>query len=168
MPPPLHPQLVPVERLLGTWTGRGRGEYPTIRPFEYAESITFSHVGKPFLAYSQRTRSIGGDGAPAQPMHAESGYWRFPEPGRVELVLSHPTGVVEIEEGTVEFRLDGSMVIDLATTAVALTASAKDVSALRRRFEVHGDTIDYSVSMAAVGAPLQHHLSATLHRELPD
>ena len=166
--PPLHPQLAPVEILVGTWTGRGRGEYPTIEPFEYAESVTFSHVGKPFLAYSQRTRSLGGPGSSPQPMHSESGYWRFPEPGRVEVVLSHPTGVVEIEEGTIGARLDGSIIVELTTTTVALTSTAKDVSALQRRFVVHGDAIDYTVAMAAVGAPLQHHLSATLYRELPD
>ena len=166
--PLLHHQLAPVAALLGTWTGRGRGEYPTIRPFEYAESITFSHVGKPFLAYSQRTRSLGGSEGPPQPMHAESGYWRFPGPGQVEAVLSHPTGVVEIEEGTVGFRLDGSIVIELTTTTVALTSTAKEVSAVQRRFHVRGDTLDYEVAMAAVGAPLQPHLYATLHRELPD
>lgn len=162
----LHPQLAHVAGLVGTWSGRGRGEYPTIAPFEYAESITFSHVGKPFLAYSQRTRSVGG--VPTQPMHAESGYWRFPAPGVVEVVLSHPTGVVEVEEGTLTVRLDGSIVIELTTTTVALTSTAKDVEALRRRFVLHGDTIDYTVAMAAVGEPLLHHLEATLYRELPD
>lgn len=166
--PPLHPQIEPVAALIGTWTGRGRGEYPTIQAFDYAESITFTHVGKPFLAYSQRTRSLGSPGNPPQPMHAESGYWRFPAPGRVEVVLSHPTGVVEIEEGTVAIRLDGSLVIDLSTTTVALTSTAKEVTSLQRRLHVHGDTIDYEVAMAAVGAPLLPHLYATLHRELPD
>jgi hypothetical protein len=166
--PPLHPQIEPVAALLGTWTGRGRGEYPTIQAFEYAESITFTHVGKPFLAYSQRTRSLGRPGSPPQPMHAESGYWRFPSPGRVEVVLSHPTGVVEIEEGTVSIRLDGSLVIDLSTTTVALTSTAKEVTSLQRRFHVHGDTLDYEVAMAAVGTPLLPHLYATLYRELPD
>lgn len=162
----LHPQLTAVAWLLGTWTGRGRGQYPTIEPFEYAESITFSHVGKPFLAYSQRTRSLGGPSS--LPMHAESGYWRFPSPGRVEVALSHPTGVVEIEEGTLDVRTDGSTVIDLETTTIGLSSTAKDVSALRRRFVVDGDTIEYTVAMAAVGAPLLPHLRATLRRELPD
>ncbi|MFP5488778.1 MAG: FABP family protein, partial [Acidimicrobiia bacterium] len=146
----------------------GRGEYPTIRAFEYAESITFTHVGKPFLAYSQRTRSLGDDGRPPQPMHAESGYWRFPEPGRVEVGLSPPTGVVEIEEGTVTVQLDGSLVLDLATTTVALTSTAKEVTSVRRRLHVHGDTIDYELAMSAVGVPLVPHLYATLYRELPE
>lgn len=166
--PELHPQLAPVAGLLGTWSGRGRGEYPTIEPFDYAESVTFSHVGKPFLAYTQRTRSIGTHDAPPQPMHAESGYWRFPAPGTVEVVLSHPTGVVEIEEGTVTVALDGTVVIDLVTTTVALTSTAKHVEALQRRLVLQGDTLDYAVAMAAVGSPLLPHLRATLQRELPD
>ena len=161
----LHPDLAHVGCLLGTWSGRGRGEYPTIDTFDFVESITFGHVGKPFLAYQQRTRSIGSDAEPARPMHAESGYWRFPAPGRVELVVSHPTGIVEVEEGTVELALDGAIVIELATTHVIGSSSAKEVTALTRRFRVEGDAIDYVVEMAAVGRPLQHHLAARLERE---
>lgn len=161
----LHPHLAHVASLLGTWSGVGHGDYPSIDPFDYSESVTFSHVGKPFLAYQQRTRSIGVAGHPGQPMHAESGYWRFPAPGRIEVVLSHPTGVTEIEEGTVEITLDGALVIELATTSVALSSTAKSVTAIQRRFRLENDTIEYELHMSAVGLPLQYHLSARLVRE---
>jgi hypothetical protein len=163
----LHDDIAHMATLLGTWSGTGRGSYPTIEPFEYAESITFAHVGKPFLSYSQRTRSLGGV-APGQPMHAESGYWRFPAPGHVEIVLSHPTGVTEIEEGTVELGLDGSLVMRLASTTVALTSTAKSVTGIERTIRIAGDELEYDVSMAAVGVPMQHHLSARLVRDQSD
>ena len=98
--PPLHPDLAHVAHLLGTWSGRGHGEYPTIPSFDYVESITFGHVGKPFLAYSQKTRSVPVGDAQPMPMHAESGFWRFPSPGRVEMLVTHPTGISEIDEGS--------------------------------------------------------------------
>ncbi len=166
--PDLHPDISHVAALLGTWTGSGHGEYPTIASFDYAESVTFTHVGKPFLAYQQRTRSLGSAAQPGQPMHAESGYWRFPGRGRVEVVLSHPTGVIEIEEGTIEVSLDGALVIDIATSNVAFSSTAKSVTGVKRVFRINGDTMQYDLSMAAVGLPMQHHLSAQLVREQPD
>jgi THAP4-like, heme-binding beta-barrel domain len=145
--------------LLGTWAGSGRGEYPTITPFGYDEQITFGHVGKPFLAYAQRTSS-DDDG---RPLHAETGYLRMPSPGRIELVLAHPTGIVEVEEGTLSIA-GHSLVIELATTAIGRSTSAKEVVVLERSFRVAGDEISYEVRMGAVGQPLQHHLGAVLQR----
>ena len=161
----LHQNIAHVAGLLGTWSGEGHGEYPTIDPFDYAESVTFTHVGKPFLAYQQRTRSLGTPTQPGQPMHAESGYWRFPAPGRVEVVLSHPTGVIELEEGTIVVSLDGTIVIELATTNVVFSSTAKSVTGVQRIFRIRDDTIEYDLRMAAVGLPMQHHLSARLVRQ---
>lgn len=166
MEPELHPDLAHVAHLLGTWSGRGRGDYPTIGSFDYVETVTFTHVGKPFLCYTQRTRALLPDGSLGPPMHAESGYWRFPERGRVEVVLSHPTGVNEIEEGSIDVDDQGATTIRLETTSVALTASAKSVTGIHRTWRVHGDTIAYRVRMAAVGLPLQDHLEAELRRSL--
>jgi hypothetical protein len=154
-PPPLHPELEPLAGLLGTWRGEGAGEYPTISSFRYGEEVRFWHVGKPFLAYAQRTWSLE-DG---RPLHAESGYWRAKPGGVVELVLAHPTGIVEVQEG----RLDGGR-IELHSTTMATTASAKQVTAVARRFDLAGDRLGYTLAMAAVGLPLQHHLAAELQR----
>lgn len=158
--PQLHPDVAALAPLLGVWAGQGIGEYPTIEPFEYAEDVTFDHVGKPFLRYAQRTRSAG-DG---RPLHAEVGYVRMPSPDRVELVLAHPTGVAEIEEGTLSVH-GATIAMVLDATAIARTASAKEITTLGRSIRVDGDELAYTVYMGAVGQPRQQHLAATLHRK---
>lgn len=161
-----NPALAPLAAFVGTWSGEGNGSYPTIAPFGYQEEITISTVpGKPFLAYTQRTRATD-DG---RPLHAETGYWRCTPgagPGdapRVEVVLAHPTGIVEVLEGTGPFGT-AEQVVDLSSSSVAGSATAKRVDATARRFVVVGDELRYTVAMAAVGSPLTHHLAATLRR----
>jgi hypothetical protein len=153
--PSLVPELAPLASLVGMWAGEGEGIYPTVESFRYEEQLTFGHIGKPFLVYTQRTRNLG-TGLPA---HAEAGYWRVPGPGRVELVLAHPSGVSEIAEGVIA---DGRL--ELRSTNVGLTATAKVVTALERTYELDGDRLRYELRMAAVGQPMQHHLAGELTR----
>lgn len=153
--PALHQALEPVAFLLGTWQGEGTGFYPTIERFDYREDVRFWHVGKPFLAYAQRTWSLG-DGSP---LHSETGYWRPQPNGGIEVVLSHPFGVAEVQVG----RVEGAR-ITMESLAVSCAPSAKLIEGVSRRYIVEGDTLSYEVEMSAVGEPLQPHLRAELKR----
>ena len=157
MTPPLHPALEPLAFLLGTWVGEGQGEYPTIEPFTYRETVTFGHVGKPFLTYTQRTHGL--DGAP---MHTETGYLRAPAPHAVEIVASLPTGQSELGTGSCVVTASG-LLLD-TDAAVRNTPSAKQVDRMVRRFAVEGDTLRYDLWMEAVGQVLTLHLHAELRR----
>lgn len=153
--PELHPALLPLAFLLGTWRGEGVGGYPTIDDFRYGEEVVFSHTGKPVLHYRQRTWLLD-TGAPS---HAESGYWRPQPDGLLEVVMAHPTGVAEIYVGTIT-----GTKVELATDVVVRTGSAKEVTALTRLFGLVDDKLMYAVDLAAVGQQRQPHLSATLER----
>ena len=153
--PALHPAAEPLAFLLGTWSGPGSGSYPDIEDFRYLETVTYSHMGKPFFAYSQRTKHPDS----GQPMHAETGYVRAIDATTAELVIAQPTGIVEVHTGTIA----GSMVT-FESTSVVGSPSAKEVVTVRRHIEVDGDTMTYRLAMGAMGKPHQHHLAASLER----
>ena len=151
----LHPNLTGLAPLLGTWRGEGHGEYPTISSFEYADEWVFSHTGKPFVAFVQRTRSPAG-----APMHTEAGYLRATP--AVEIVAALPTGQTELGTGTAEVS-DGVLLVS-TDAEVRCTASAKTVDRIVRRFRLEGDVLDYDMEMAAVGVGLTLHLRSRLTR----
>ncbi len=155
----LHPDLVPLAFLLGTWAGAGVGGYPTIEDFRFGQEVTFSHNGKPFLAYTSRSWILDDEGNQVRPAAQESGYWRPQPDGGLEVLMAHPTGFVEIWLG----RVDGAK-IEMQTDLVARTESAKEYTAGHRLYGLVEGDLMYAFDMAAMGQPLQSHLSARLKR----
>jgi len=159
--PDLHPALLPLLPLVGSWRGVGKGGYPTIDDFDYGQQVTFSHDGRPFLAYESRSWLLGPDGEVLRPAAREVGWWR---PGATadafEVMLAHPTGVVEIYVG----RVNATTQWELSTDVVARTSTAKEVTANHRLYGIVEGELLYAIDMAAMGVELTPHISARLAR----
>lgn len=145
----------PFEALAGVWRGGGAGEYPTIEDFTYTEELTVLPVPDRPLAH---WRSTTKDGPTGEPRHAESGFLRATD-GGVELVVAHGFGITEVALGAWDGRA-----LDLRSTTLLGSPTAKRVDEVVRRFELDGEVLRYTLAMAAVGVPLTHHLAAELRR----
>jgi THAP4-like, heme-binding beta-barrel domain len=156
MAPDLHPDVEPLRSLLGAWRGEGKGEYPTMDPFDYGERIIFEHVGDAFLAYAQWSW-LAGDGTP---LHFERGFLRPGNAeGGVELMLAHPLGLTEVSEGVLR---GGSM--RLASRSIGRTSTGMALVGLERRYRIDGDELTYEIDMATETTPMVRHLTGRLGR----
>jgi len=162
--PDLHPNLLGLLPFVGVWRGRGKGGYPTIEDFDYAQEIRISHDGRPFLQYESRAWLIAEDGSAIRPAQRETGWWRpvladDRPTDEIEVLLNSPTGIMQLLIGRVDH-----LKIEMVSDAVVRTVTAKEVSAEQRLYGIVDGALLYAQEMAAVGQPLQADLSARLPR----
>ncbi|MEM1334402.1 MAG: FABP family protein [Actinomycetota bacterium] len=164
------PGVAALEVLVGTWSGSGRTESPTIDPIDHVETMTFEHDGGDAMAFRQEIRSAETGAL----IDAETGFWSVPGPGRGELVIARRSGVVEVlagfaapnitSRGTEPGDADRTLIVDVRSTAVHSATHGPGIVSTERTVEVTGDVMRYTLRMSADGQPLQHHRSATLRR----
>ncbi len=151
--------LVRIAWLLGTWQGVGVVGYPSMKEAQFGQEIVFGHVGQPFLTYESRTWLLDADGGVGEPFLLESGYWRPTGVDGVEVVLSHPGGVVEIYVGEVV-----PAKIEMSTDVVARTQSGDDHTAGHRLYGLVESDLLWAYDRAAQGQALRPFMSARLKR----
>ncbi len=159
IPPDLHPACVPLAFLLGAWEGEGVVEYPTIKRTLFGQRVEFTQVGKPFLAYNSRSWELDSGGNKVRPLSMETGFWRPQADGVLEVLLAQPTGFLESWVG----EMRGPR-IEIRTDAVVRMPTAKEYTAGHRLYGLVESKLLWRFDMAAMGQPLQAHLSATLER----
>jgi hypothetical protein len=157
--PDLPKELVPLAWLIGRWEGAGVVGYPTIESAHFGQEIEVSNDGRPFLEWHSRTWLLDSDGAKVRPLATELGFWRPGPNDDVELLLTHPTGIVELYYGTIE-----PAKIELRTDGVLRSPGAKEYNAGHRLYGLVNSNLMWAMDMAAVGQPLQSHVSAELKR----
>ena len=150
----------PLAWLIGRWEGAGVLGYPTIESAHFGQEIEVTHDGRPFLKWESRAWILdSATGERVRPAAVESGYWRPQPDGEVELLLVHPTGILELYYGTIEPAR-----IQLKTDGVMRSPRAKEYNAATRMYGLVESQLMWAMDMAAVGQELQSHLSATLKR----
>ena len=95
IPENLHPDLLPLAWLVGSWRGKGRGEYPNVPGFQFAQEVSFNHDGRPFLNYFSRSWIIDDNNEIIKPAASEVGFWRVKENNVLEVILAHNTGIAD-------------------------------------------------------------------------
>ena len=76
IPEGLHQDLYPLAWMVGTWRGKGQGEYPSTKPFTFEQEVTFNHDGRPFLTYYSRSWLVQEGSDDLVPAAQETGFWR--------------------------------------------------------------------------------------------
>jgi hypothetical protein len=155
----LPPELLPLAWMIGRWEGAGVVGYPTIESVNFGQEIIVSNDGRPFLEWQSRTWLLNDAGEQVRPLATELGFWRPAGDGEVELLLTHPTGIVEMYHGTVE-----PAKIEVRTDGVIRSPLAKEYNAGHRLYGLVESQLMWAMDMAAVGQPLQSHASAQLKR----
>lgn len=147
--------------LAGTWTGEGRGEYPTITSFDYRESLTFTRRDDLSLAYEQRTQKRYDGQRDWLVSHWENGFIRRLENGELELVNAQSGGRGEILVGKIEGH--GSS-IRIHFKSKTITNDPR-LLCTERIFEVEGVALRYEMGMQTASVDrLAHHLKIELNR----
>ena len=157
----LPPALAPLAWLVGRWEGAGVVGYPTIESANFGQEIDCSHDGRPFLEWHSRTWLLDDSGERVRPLATELGFWRVLEDGEIELLLTHPTGIIEMYAGR---RDSDRPAVHLRTDGVLRSPAAKEYNAGTRMYGLVDSELLYAMDMAAVGQTLQSHLSAKLKR----
>jgi hypothetical protein len=149
--------------LIGQWDGNGLAEFPTIKSFDYHESLIFNRNNKNLLFhYEQRALIKSSDARNNEPISWESGFLIDKENGLFEMVCSHNTGRVEILKGFA-IRLTGQK-IKLELESVS-TINDDRIIRTTRVFIFSEIKIEYELKMSTTkNFSFQRHLSATLFK----
>lgn len=147
--------------LIGEWSGTGQGEFPTIEPFEYLETIRFSGDDRPFLHYEQKTRRRRAGQPEYVSSHWESGFIRLLADEKVELINAQSGGRLEVLTGSLR-QTEMGLILHLQSTAFLNDPRMLETS---RTISVEGDTLHYTLTMRTTAVPgSASHVEATLSR----
>lgn len=160
--PEISPECLALLPMVGVWRGSGRfGNAPGERTPHFGQQITVAHDGRAFLRFESVKWALDQDGAATGPGDREVGWLRPQADGRIELLLTHAEGRIEVFYG----RAQTLTAWEFSTDAVWRTPSAPAVVGATRLYGITGDgKLAYVEERAIQGAELEPYASAALDR----
>ncbi|GAB3063430.1 FABP family protein [Sediminivirga luteola] len=190
----VHPELVPLSWLIGSWEGAGVVGYPGMENRQFGQRVDFTvPKGGNYLQYSAQSWLLDGEGQLEDTLALETGIWQLvrkrgeadPGPGMIppsgpgEYRTAEQIETLRNDEG--KFEVEVSLVhphgvlelyagtvdaaqIHLATDVVARTTTAKEYKASTRMYGLVKGDLLWAWDMAALGHSLASHASAQLKK----
>jgi hypothetical protein len=157
-----HDAIDRLRQLEGSWQGTGHGDYPTIDPFEYEETLQLYCNGvEPMLHFEQRTWKRPTEPARTEPLHWESGFLRVVSGFNLEMVNSQNGERVETLRGALK-QTDAALIVELDSS---LIGNDTRLIRTRRRYALVNQELHYQIWMATTrNSALTPHLEARLVR----
>lgn len=150
--------------MVGRWEGDGMVEHPSMPVHRFHQALDIEHDGRPFLTW--RSQTWAGEEGDRTPDVTETAYLRVvpaqeeaPRVVDVELVVAHPTGIVEVYTGTA-----GEGKVEIVTDMVARTATGPDYTAGKRLIGLVNGDLMWAYDITGHGHPLASYASAHLRR----
>ncbi len=162
IPENIHPDCARLAWILGRWAGQRARGVPHDRevPVRPGGDLPAGRSAVHPLPEPRVDRRRAGQRRCARPPRRPGSCGRSPT-ARLEVVLAHNTGFVEVWYGEIHPEQPR---FEIATDAVVRTATAKEYVGGKRLYGyVNGDLM-YAYDMAAVGQELQPHTHAQLVR----
>lgn len=159
IPDNLPEPLYPLAWMVGRWEGVGLFSYPTMDDGRFGQALDISCDGEPFLRWESASWVLDEDGERVRPFATESGFLRLTEQGTPELMLAHPTGIVEIYVGTSE-----PAKLLLPVSNAMRTPTAHEYVQGSRMYGLVNGELFWALDMEAHGQPMTSHMSAQLRR----
>lgn len=97
--PDLHPGLLALLPLVGVWEGEGEADTLERGEHRFGQQLVVSHDGENYLNWSSRCWTFDSGGAVDLVAYRESGFWRISEDDKLEVMVAHASGIIEMYYG---------------------------------------------------------------------
>ncbi len=193
IPTDLTPELVPLSWLLGRWEGTGRLGEGSAESAQFAQSVSFTQCGLPFLQYTAESTLIDENGVTLRPLSVESGFWALDRklndadvgpgltPADIVPALKSADEVEQLRNDTGGFDITATIVhpggiaelyygtikgpqIQLSTDLVMRGQNAKDYTAATRLLGLVDGELYWRWDVASNGNSIAAHASAILKK----